>query len=81
MRLNLTLDTDTAAALDRYARSHHRPRASLARELLRDALDRREALERRRKLAADYAQGREDDRALLAEIEGGQLDRFDDDAP
>lgn len=80
-RLNLTLDADTALALDRYARTHHRPRASLARELLRDALAQREAVERRRKLAADYARGRTDDAALLAEIEAGQLAGFDDDTP
>jgi len=73
-RLNLTLDSDTADALTRYAKKRKTPRATLARELLREALDRRDAIERQKKLAQDYAGGRADARALLVELEGPQLD-------
>ena len=79
-RLNLTLDEDTLSRLDRDARRVGKPRAELARDLLRETLARREAAERTRKLAADYARGRDDDGALLREIEAGQLELMDDEA-
>ena len=46
----------------------------MARTLLREALDRREAAERRRKLAADYAAERGE---LLRDLERGELDLLD----
>jgi predicted transcriptional regulator len=72
-RLNLTLDADTDSRLDRCARRLGRPRAALARSLLAAALDAQEAAERRRRLAADYAAGREDARGLLRDLEAGQV--------
>ena len=63
-RLNLTLDESTSGAL--------------ARELIREALARREALERERKLARDYAAGRSDARQLLQDLEAAQLELLDD---
>jgi hypothetical protein len=78
-RLNLTLDPDTSSRLDRHARRAGTRRASLARELLREALARREALERRRQLAADYTAGRADARKVLADFEAAQLDLLDED--
>lgn len=73
-RLNLTLDDDTSGALARYARDQGKPRAALARELIREALARREAVAHRLKLARDYQAGRADARELLADLERGQLD-------
>ena len=77
-RLNLTLDADTADALERHARRQKRPTASLARELLREALDRRDALDRQRRLARDYVAGRADARLALADLEAAQLDLLDE---
>ena len=77
-RLNLTLDDDTLSWLTRTAKRVGRRRATVAREILREGLARREALERARKLAADYAAGRPDARALLDELEAGQLDVLGD---
>lgn len=79
-RLNLTLDDDTWSALVRHAES--RPIATVARELLRAELARRDALSRRKALARDYAAGRADARDLLEELEAAQLDLLegDDDA-
>lgn len=68
-RLNMTLDDDTDHRLERHARRAGLRVASFARELLREALDRRELAERRRKLAADYAADRADAAALLQELE------------
>lgn len=76
-RLNLTLDADTFARLDRHAKRQGARRAGLARRILREGLDAREALERRKKLAADYAAGRSDARELLEELEAPQLEWFD----
>lgn len=78
-RLNLTLDAGTSGALARHARKANKPRATLARELIREAITRREALESQRKLARDYAAGRGDAREVLAELEAGQLDLLDHD--
>lgn len=77
-RLNLTLDADTAGALERHARQQNRPTAALARELLREALDRRALLDRQRQLARDYAAGRADARLVLADFEAPQLDLLDE---
>jgi metal-responsive CopG/Arc/MetJ family transcriptional regulator len=77
-RLNLTLDEDTFRRLDRHTKRTGRPRAALARELLREGLAQREAAERRRQLAADYAAGRSDARAVLTDLEAGQLALMDD---
>jgi hypothetical protein len=71
-RLNLTLDDDTSMRLERHAKRAGARRATLARELLREALVRRETEERRRKLAADYAAGRRDAAALLEDHEIAQ---------
>jgi len=73
-RLNLTLDPDTAARLERHARSTGHRRATLAREILRDGPLRREEIDRRSKLALDYAAGRSAARALLKEIQSAQFD-------
>lgn len=77
-RLNLTLDPDTEGLLERHAERERKPRASLARELLREAIARREALERQRRLAADYAAGRADAGALVQDLEAPQLDLLGD---
>ncbi len=74
LRLNLTLDQGTQTALARHAREEGKPRATLARELIREALARRDALAHQRKLARDYAAGRDDTAELLAELEGAQLE-------
>lgn len=71
-RLNLTLDPDTERRLRRYAREKGAQIATSARSLLREALDRIEALDRRRRLAADYAAGRPDAELLLREMETTQ---------
>jgi hypothetical protein len=76
-RLNLTLDDDTFDRLARHAKREGGRRASLARRILREGLDAREARERRRKLAADYAAGRSDARDLLDDLEAAQLEWFD----
>jgi hypothetical protein len=78
-RLNLTLDADTFRELDRYTREVGKPRARVAKDLLREGLERHRAAERRRKLAADYVADRADARALLNDLEAGQLGLLDDD--
>jgi len=77
-RLNVTLDDDTFTRLVRHARREGGRRAALARRILREGLDAREARERRMKLAADYAAGRSDARELLQGLEAAQLDWFDE---
>lgn len=76
-RLNLTLDDDTLARLASHAKREGGRGPALARRILREGLDAREARERKRKLAADYAAGRSDARELLESLETAQLDRFD----
>ncbi len=76
-RLNLTLDADTKTWLQRHAKPARR--AALARTLICEGIARREALARRKKLAADYAAGRPDALALLADIEAAALDSLDRD--
>lgn len=73
-RLNLTLDEPTLRALSEHAKKHGMGRATLARDLIREALASRDATARRRKLAADYSAGRADAVALLEDLEGVQLD-------
>ena len=77
-RLNLTLDEDTFRRIDRHTKRTGRPRAALARELRREGRAQREAAERRKQLANDYAAGRPDARALLRDLEAGQLTLIDD---
>jgi len=76
-RLNLTLDEDTSKRLDRHAQELRARRATVARTLIQEGLDRREAARRRRRLARDYAAGREDARELLADLEAGELELLD----
>jgi hypothetical protein len=77
-RLNLTLDEDTFRRLDRHTKRSGKPLAALAKELLREGLARREAAERRKRLATDYAAGRRDARTLLKDLEAGQIELMDD---
>ena len=79
-RLNLTLDDDTLSWLTRHAAREKVGVAAYARRLLREALEQREALARRRKLAADYAAGREDAAEVLRDLERPQLEGLLDDA-
>lgn len=76
-RLNLTLDDVTSGALARHARRERKPRAALARELIREAIARREVLESQRRLARDYAAGRSDAKQLLQDLEAAQLELLD----
>lgn len=77
-RVNLTLDVDTYAALERHAKQARARRATLIREILREGLARRDALAQRKKLAKDYATGRSDARKLLKDLEAAQLELLDD---
>jgi len=77
-RLNVTLDEHTLRLLERHTKLSGKPRATLARELLCEGLAQREAAERRKQLPVDYAAGRGDARALLRDMEAGQLDLMDD---
>ena len=77
-RRNLTLDDGTSSALTRHARRVGKPRAAVARELIQEAIRRRDDLESRRRLARDYASGRADAKELLAELEAAQLDLLED---
>lgn len=77
-RVNLTLDADTSNALERHAQRHGQARAALARELIREALAQREARERQRRLARDYAAGRADAAGLLADMEAAQFDLLEE---
>ncbi len=77
-RLNLTLDADTASALERHSRRGKMPRAAVARELIREAIQQREARERLQRLAKDYASGRADAADLLADMEVAQLELLED---
>jgi hypothetical protein len=77
-RLNLTLDDDTHSRLAKHAKREGTPQATLARELLNQALEAREAQERRKRLARDYAAGRKDAGALLRDLEAGQLELLDE---
>ena len=76
-RLNLTLDEGTSGALARHARHEGKPRATLARELIREAIAQRDALELKRKLARDYMAGRSDAKQILTDLEAAQLELLD----
>lgn len=77
-RLNLTLDSSTELRLARHAKHLGQRRTVLARQILSEGLERREAMERRKKLAADYVAGRRDARELLADLEHAQLELLDE---
>ena len=77
-RINLTLDSDTYLELEKHARRLGKPRARIVKELLAEGLARRAARERRQALARDYTAGRADARAILKDLERGQLDLMDD---
>ena len=79
-RLNLTLDDVTLSWLAKHASRERVSLAAYARRLLREAVEQREALARRRKLAADYAAGREDAMDVLRDLERPQLEGLLDDA-
>jgi len=76
-RLNLTLDEGISGALARHARREGKPRATLARELIREAIAQRDALEIKRKLARDYMAGRSDAKQILTDLEAAQLELLD----
>jgi hypothetical protein len=79
-RLNLTLDKGTYERLGRHAKQRRSKRASVARQLLIESLDRKEAIEKARELAVAYAADRDDPelRELLQDLEAGQLDLMRD---
>lgn len=77
-RINLTLDRDTYCELEEHARRARKPRARVVKELVVEGLARHAARERRQRLARDYAAGRADARALLKDLEAGQLGLLDD---
>jgi len=77
-RLNLTLDDVLSSELERHARREGKPRAAVARDLITEAIRRREQLEARRKLARDYAAGREESAALALELEPLELEVMGD---
>ena len=77
-RINLTLDRDTYAELDRHAKRAGKPRARVIRDMLAEGLARHAQRERRQVLARDYAAGRADARTLLKDLEAPQLDLLDD---
>ena len=77
-RINLTLDRDTYAELEEHARKSGKPRARVVKDLLAEALQLHVTRERRRQLARDYAAGRGDARAILSDLEAGQLDLLGD---
>ena len=78
-RLNLTLDDVTFSWLRKHAAREKIAVATCARRLLREAVEQQEALAHRRKLAADYAAGREDARDVLRDLERPQLEGLLDD--
>lgn len=77
-RINLTLDRNTYTLLDEHARKLHKPRARVVKEILLEGLAQREAMERRKRLARDYAAGRDDTREVLEAWEVGQLEMLED---
>lgn len=78
-RLNLTLDEATFLHLKKHAQQCSKPVARVASELVREAIDRREAAARRRRLAEDYRAGRKDAALLLGDFESAQLELLEDD--
>jgi hypothetical protein len=80
-RVNLTLDSASHSRLAHYAKRLGRPYATVAGELVREGLARREAEERRRRLAVDYARGRADAQELLRDLEAGGLEIMGEEDP
>ena len=78
-RLNLTLDEDTFRRLNQHTKRAGKPRARVATEILREGLARRETAAAQRKLAAEYAAGRRDARAVLHDMEAAQWELLDED--
>jgi hypothetical protein len=78
VKVNVTLDQKTYAALERHAKRTRKPCARVAKEILAEGLARRDAIARREKLAADYRAGRGDARAVLNDLESSQLELLDD---
>ena len=79
-RINLTLNEDTYSSIVEHAREEGMPQASMARKLIKEALDRRNALKKLRKLASDYGAEGKGSARLLEDLEAGQLDLIDDEA-
>jgi uncharacterized membrane protein len=77
-RLNLTLDEGTLAALRGDARREHRRVATHARELLREAMVRRQQERRARTWAEAYRADRADATALARDLEPGALELMGD---
>lgn len=75
----MTLDADTLDRLKRHASQAKLAVATFARELLREAVARREADARRRQIAMDYAAGRADACEILCDLEALQLEGLLDD--
>lgn len=73
-RLNLTLDDVLSTAIELHARREGKPRATVARDLIQEAIQRREQMETRRKLVRDYVAGRSDAAALALELEPLELE-------
>ena len=77
-RLNLTLDEGTLAALRGDAHREHRRVAAHARELLREAMARRQRQRRARTWAEAYSADRADAAKLVRELEPGELELMGD---
>jgi hypothetical protein len=77
-RLNLTLDEETLAALRGDAQREHRRLATHARELLREAMARRQRERRARTWADAYRADRADATKLVRELEPGALELMGD---
>jgi hypothetical protein len=77
-RLNLTLDEITSRALAKHAARVKRPRATVARELILEALQQRDLREQRLQLARDYVAGREDASEVLEDLECLQIEVLGD---
>jgi predicted transcriptional regulator len=77
-KLSVILDQKTYEALEKQAKQTRKPCVRVAKEILSEGLARRDAVARRKKLAADYRAGRADARALLNDLESVQLELLDD---
>ncbi|HEY3355337.1 MAG TPA: hypothetical protein VGQ83_18960 [Polyangia bacterium] len=77
-RLNLTLDDDTFAALERDARGRNQRLATYARALLQEGLARRQRAQQARRWAEAYRADRPDARQLLRDLEPGELELLGD---
>ena len=79
-RLNLTLDADTFAMLERDARRERTRVATLARRILREAVERRRREERWDAWEEAYRRDRADARQIAREWEPGVLEVAGDEA-